>query len=313
MIKYIVLYLTTFICLYVIYYLFVVRRKKTNDRIKNSLEVRYLISKYKIKIIVKLSHQNTPKTNIGVGGENKYVLCTDQLVSQRGGDTPCEVVTIDVNNSIEGKEEEQNTYENKTCSYATMFEYENYGDTTTTLEFEITKNHINTVKVIDNHTVSYDFGVSDLNGECPKVLYSSNVSSDNFSISLQKNSESGYGYITKLGLIKTVTLEDPENLNETTDLCESLGPMEKYVRGAYSIIRFLIPIIIIVLSVIDFAGIVLSGETEKMEKAKKKFVLRLVIGILILFIPALLELLLKLAGVLSDKQTIADAVCGIVL
>ena len=71
MISYVVLYLVTFICLYVIYYLFVVRRKKTSDKIKNSLEVKYLISKYKIDI----ERINLKKLS------NKIALCNSFIIS----------------------------------------------------------------------------------------------------------------------------------------------------------------------------------------------------------------------------------------
>ena len=62
---------------------------------------------------------------------------------------------------------------------------------------------------------------------------------------------------------------------------------------------------------IDFVGVVLSGETEKMEKAKKKFIIRLLVGAAFLFIPALLELLLRIIGIIESGQGLAEFTCNI--
>lgn len=48
--KYVIIYITTFLIVYIVYYLFVVKRKKAQDKIKKSLEVRYLINRYHIDI-----------------------------------------------------------------------------------------------------------------------------------------------------------------------------------------------------------------------------------------------------------------------
>ncbi len=48
--KYLITYIITFIFIYIIYFLFVVKRKKASEKLKKSLEVRYLINRYHINI-----------------------------------------------------------------------------------------------------------------------------------------------------------------------------------------------------------------------------------------------------------------------
>ena len=49
-----------------------------------------------------------------------------------------------------------------------------------------------------------------------------------------------------------------------------------------------------------------------MQKAKKDFIIRLIVGILILFIPILLEVIFKLAGIINEGENLSDIVCSII-
>lgn len=92
--------------------------------------------------------------------------------------------------------------------------------------------------------------------------------------------------------------------------CDKIKGIGKYIKAVFAILRYAFPTLIIILSVIEFLGVVLSGEDEKMEKAKKHFITRILIGILIIFLPYLLEMVLNIAGVLEGD--IADAVCNFI-
>lgn len=48
--EYIITYIITFLAVYIIYFLLVVKRKKAVEKLKKSLEVRYLINRYHIDI-----------------------------------------------------------------------------------------------------------------------------------------------------------------------------------------------------------------------------------------------------------------------
>lgn len=96
------------------------------------------------------------------------------------------------------------------------------------------------------------------------------------------------------------------------DECTKLEGIKKYIVMAFKLLRFVVPALIIVLSVLDFVGVVASGEDDKMEKAKKHFVTRLVVGIVILLLPALLEVILKMAHLIDNGQSLADSVCNVI-
>ncbi len=90
---------------------------------------------------------------------------------------------------------------------------------------------------------------------------------------------------------------------------EHIAGIRDILSKIYTLIRFSVPVIIIIYSVVEFAGVVVSGEQENMEKAKKHFVVRLLIGILVLLVPVLLEVPLKLAGIIDSN--LSDVVCKI--
>ena len=146
------------------------------------------------------------------------------------------------------------------------------------------------------------------NGKCPSVLYTDNsVQSapphyiyDNASLVDQNT-------LQKFGLVKQINiLQDTDNSGKTG--CAALGGLTKYIRIFYNLFRFLAPVIIIVFSIIDFVGVVISGANEKLEKAKKRFITRLIIAVSWLLLPAILGFLLRLAGILDWKESLIDIV-----
>lgn len=69
--EYIITYCVVFIIVYLIYLLFVVKRKKSIEKLKKSLEVRFLINRYHIDI-----------NNINIRSlSNKIALCNSFIIS----------------------------------------------------------------------------------------------------------------------------------------------------------------------------------------------------------------------------------------
>lgn len=69
--EYIITYFVVFIIVYLIYLLFVVKRKKSIEKLKKSLEVRFLINRYHIDI-----------DNINIRSlSNKIALCNSFIIS----------------------------------------------------------------------------------------------------------------------------------------------------------------------------------------------------------------------------------------
>lgn len=94
--------------------------------------------------------------------------------------------------------------------------------------------------------------------------------------------------------------------------CEKIGGIKEYIVGAFKFLRFIVPALIIILSAIDFIGVVASGEDEKLGKAKKHFVIRLIVGIAIILLPFILEFILKIAGILDTDESLSDSICNVI-
>jgi len=77
------------------------------------------------------------------------------------------------------------------------------------------------------------------------------------------------------------------------------------LQDVFSLIKFAAPILVIVLSTMDYIKAITSHDAEDLKKANGKFVKRLVIGILIFLLPYLLDFIFEIFGV-YDIQT-----CGI--
>ena len=81
--------------------------------------------------------------------------------------------------------------------------------------------------------------------------------------------------------------------------CVILGPhVTPKVKWIIDLIQISIPIIIIIMTIVDFTGIVLSGEDKNFKAAGSKLVKRLVIGAAIILLPMLIAFIIDLSGVL---------------
>lgn len=190
----------------------------------------------------------------------------------------------------------------KICSYGFI----NNEDKSPIIEFDIFS-----LKVLENKLVHYsdlvlDDSIGKTNSNCPKLMrLQNNIHYDNKSYSLGRvtNDKSETENTIVLGLILG-------NSNRKNEKCR-YGTLADFVGKAYNFLKFLVPIIIIALSTVSFLTVVISGENDKMEKAKKDFIIRLIAGILVLFVPFVLETILKLSGILGPNEGISSVVCDI--
>lgn len=81
------------------------------------------------------------------------------------------------------------------------------------------------------------------------------------------------------------------------------------IRDAITFVKILIPLALIVFGVADFGMAVFSGKEDDMKKKSTKFGKRVLIAIIIFFVPSLMELLLTLASMVWDF--IDPTLCGI--
>lgn len=68
------------------------------------------------------------------------------------------------------------------------------------------------------------------------------------------------------------------------------------INTLYGIVKVLIPVLVVILGMIDFASVVFSGEDKDMKIAGQRFVKRIIIGIVLLLLPAILGFIFNLVG-----------------
>lgn len=73
-------------------------------------------------------------------------------------------------------------------------------------------------------------------------------------------------------------------------------------------IRIIAPTLVIVLSSIDFTKAVITSDEEDMKKVQKKLITRLVLCVVLFFIPSLIELLLNVFGIISVTEDITQGI-----
>ena len=70
--EYFFTYIIAFLLIYLIYFLFVVSRKRTTEKLKNSIEVRYLINRYNIE----LDKIDMKKLSNRIAISNSFIMAT---------------------------------------------------------------------------------------------------------------------------------------------------------------------------------------------------------------------------------------------
>lgn len=114
-----------------------------------------------------------------------------------------------------------------------------------------------------------------------------------------------------------LTLEDLDDWSDDTEeqSCDPndsiLGnPEDKnsvawLLQQILNYIKILGPILVVLLSSLDFGKVIIQGDDEAMAKAQKKLIYRLILAALLFFIPTIVTALLDIFGLTSDPT------CGI--
>lgn len=84
--------------------------------------------------------------------------------------------------------------------------------------------------------------------------------------------------------------------------CNNQSSTINILKDIYSLVRYLVPVIIIVLSIVDFIKSVASGDDKEFKEVWGRFVKRLIVGIIILILPAILQLVISLSGALNSTN-----------
>ncbi len=145
--------------------------------------------------------------------------------------------------------------------------------------------------------VSYD----EFSNGCPKHMYKiiTTVPGGVTCSYSHKQSNMGNGIASEL----TDSTNDTANINsekakiDYADSCDDAGETVKLLKQVYTLLRYLIPVIIIGLGIVDFIKVVATGEDKAFKEVWSKFVKRIIIGIVILILPAILSLIINLSGI----------------
>ena len=105
--------------------------------------------------------------------------------------------------------------------------------------------------------------------------------------------------------------EDLNSYNQDAECNSILGSTEDEESVAWLLqqllnyIKILGPILVVILSSLDFAKAIITSDDESMKKAEKKLAIRLVLAIALFLIPTLVSVLLDTFGITTD------AICGL--
>ena len=67
-------------------------------------------------------------------------------------------------------------------------------------------------------------------------------------------------------------------------------------------IKILGPILVVILSSMDFVKAIIASDDESMKKAEKKLMIRLVLAVALFLIPTLVSVMLNIFGYTADGQ-----------
>ena len=82
---------------------------------------------------------------------------------------------------------------------------------------------------------------------------------------------------------------------------ELIDALNKYV---FTPIKWIVPVLLLILTTIDFAGVVFSGDKKGMDKAKSNFLKRGIAALIIFFAPEIINLIVKLV----NEQSISSCI-----
>jgi len=96
----------------------------------------------------------------------------------------------------------------------------------------------------------------------------------------------------------------PDLDSGTEDQCNALflkkngelNELGEFVADAFLLIKIAAPILVIVLSTIDYLKAIMNSNSDEIKKANQRTIKRLIIGLIIFFLPFLLDLLFHLFG-----------------
>lgn len=179
-----------------------------------------------------------------------------------------------------------------------------------------------------NNSYAIDIIEKTFKGSCPKSLkvaigngngkYGSDVVIDQGKTEIGLNWQT-YSLINSIGknILTDQDVAQNEviiNPNDNVDTCEELfggdESMLKLVKFIINLVKIFIPIVLIGFGIADFGMAIFSGEEDKMKKAQKRFITRIIVAVIIFLIPTVLKMILTIAN--SIWPNIDATLCNLI-
>jgi len=96
-------------------------------------------------------------------------------------------------------------------------------------------------------------------------------------------------------------LENEDSIIPTEEItCENTSQILEIGQMLFNYIKIIIPILLIVFIMLDLGKAVLAGSADDIKKAQKSALIRFLAAVAIFFLPSVINLILKLAGIESS-------------
>ena len=99
------------------------------------------------------------------------------------------------------------------------------------------------------------------------------------------------------------------NILNCEDLFDNNDELLGLVKFFINLVKYLVPILLITFSIIDFAKAIFAGSEDNIKKAQSRFIKRIIISIVIFLVPGLLKLILGIANGIWGN--IDSSLCGL--
>ena len=94
--------------------------------------------------------------------------------------------------------------------------------------------------------------------------------------------------------------EDEINISSTGE-CGFSDILFAWIKNIISIIKYIIPVIVIIFGIVDFIKAIASDKDDEMKKAQGRFIKRLIAAALVFIVPFIIEFILDKAGFINDE------------
>ncbi len=93
------------------------------------------------------------------------------------------------------------------------------------------------------------------------------------------------------------------------DTCEALEPIIKLVKAFLNLIKFGIPIVLIVLGTIDLGKAVMASKDDEMKKAQTTLLKRVIYAVVIFLLVTIVQLVMGLVSSNANQEAISWQSC----